>query len=664
MRFSISAFVILQSFLFVFGQEATDESTNPCDELVPEYCMLPYPSDFWRVETAEGSGEYRLNFHEDTFPIDDHGLHIDPVRGKWNDLHGYPVMPAITTYFPRMDESSIDGCARWWNMEKSEDISTSLTVLLDTVTMKQVPHWVELDHSSNISDITGKHALLIWPTTALEFDRRYIVGIKPMLNKDKVAIKASDQYVKMVNNQYTHNDGATKRQQHYNSNIFNKLREVGIEAKDLIQAWDFTTNTKSDVTGRMIHARDDSSRRLSAGKRNGPEYRITSVELDTSDLVGKRIKGEFRMPTYLNTHKPIPSARLVLDNNSRPIFQSYEWYRFEVIVPKAFVEEPGSAGILQYGHGLFGNLHEVEYGSSTYMYEDATDYGYILCASTWLGLSEQDIAALGEIIAIDVTDFQYVPDRTTQGMINALGLMKLMKGDFMNDPVMLTSSGASIINPDKTAYMGNSEGGIFGSVYMSLTQDVTRGCLGVPGGPYSLLLPRSLDFGMEFDVMKVRYSDPVDRINLMQVLQMLWDRAEPAGYMSSINKDLFPDTPKHEVILHYGLGDAQVSWLGAHAIARSVDAVMYASNAKENNENFYGFELLDDVTTMVNGRSAIQGFDYMSPQAPIYNKPPLKEGDTHECPRKDDRAQAQMGHFFLTGEIKNTCGGTCIAEAC
>lgn len=142
---------------------------------------------------------------------------------------------------------------------------------------------------------------------------------------------------------------------------------------------------------------------------------------------------------------------------------------------------------------------------------------------------------------------------------------------------------------------------------------------------------------------------------------MLWDRAEPAGYMTSISRDVFPNTEKHEVLLHYGLGDAQVSWLGAHAIGRATDAVMYASNAKENNENFVGFELLDDAA-VVTGKSGVQGWDFNSAQAPLYNKPPGEEGDTHESPRRDDRAQEQMGHFFLTGEIINTCGGTCYAD--
>jgi hypothetical protein len=130
--------------------------------------------------------------------------------------------------------------------------------------------------------------------------------------------------------------------------------------------------------------------------------------------------------------------------------------------------------------------------------------------------------------------------------------------------------------------------------------------------------------------------------------------------MSSISKDPLPNTNAHEVLLHYGLGDAQVSWLGAHAIARSANAVMYASNAKENNETFFGFDLLTDDAT-VTGRSAIQGWDYSSPQAPLYNVPPSEEGDTHECSRRDDRAQQQMGNFFLTGVVSNVCGGVCSA---
>lgn len=74
-------------------------------------------------------------------------------------------------------------------------------------------------------------------------------------------------------------------------------------------------------------------------------------------------------------------------------------------------------------------------------------------------------------------------------MVNALSLMQMMRGSFSRDE-HVTFDGVSVINTTETAYFGNSEGGIFGTVYMAVTQDVEYGVLGVPGGPYSLLLPR------------------------------------------------------------------------------------------------------------------------------------------------------------------------------
>ena len=37
-------------------------------------------------------------------------------------------------------------------------------------------------------------------------------------------------------------------------------------------------------------------------------------------------------------------------------------------------------------------------------------------------------------------------------------------------------------------------GGISGSTYLALSSDVRRAMLGVPGAPYGMLLPRSIDF--------------------------------------------------------------------------------------------------------------------------------------------------------------------------
>jgi len=84
--------------------------------------------------------------------------------------------------------------------------------------------------------------------------------------------------------------------------------------------------------------------------------------------------------------------------------------------------------------------------------------------------------------------------RVHAGMLNALLLMRLVTSPAFVTHKDVTFNGTSVIDPTRRYYYGNSQGGIFGSVYMALTTDVERGVLGVGGGPYNLLLPRSKDF--------------------------------------------------------------------------------------------------------------------------------------------------------------------------
>jgi len=237
----------------------------------------------------------------------------------------------------------------------------------------------------------------------------------------------------------------------------------------------------------------------------------------------------------------------------------------------------------------------------------------------------------------------------------------MMKGSFSKDPIV-TFNGVSSINPELRSYTGNSEGGIFGTVYMAVSQDVERGVLGVPGGSYGLLLPRSHDFMAEYTALKLRYPDPVDRINLVQIMQCLWDKAEPSGYIRAISNEPLRNTPSHQVILQYGLGDAQVTWLGAHSISRGVSgSVMFESNVPCGNETFFGFDMVSDEE-VVEGKSGIVGFDFDAPIPPFVNLPADKDFDTHEKVRRDERSQEMMRIFFEEGTIVNTCEGPCNQE--
>jgi hypothetical protein len=232
---------------------------------------------------------------------------------------------------------------------------------------------------------------------------------------------------------------------------------------------------------------------------------------------------------------------------------------------------------------------------------------------------------------------------------------------FAKDP-MVTFAGTSVVSTaqEDWVYFGNSQGGIMGTLLMAVTTDILRGQLGVGGGPYSMLLPRSSDFTPLFDIIKIRYGNPVDRISLLALMQALWDRMDPVGYLHAISRSPLPNTPAHTVVFNYGLGDSQVSWLGCHTLARSVGATMFVSNVAEGNESLAEFPQVPDTTVLGQYQHVVQGWDFGAPQVPFVNIPPNEATDTHEFTRRAPTSQAQMAHFFYTGQIINACGGPCI----
>jgi len=347
---------------------------------------------------------------------------------------------------------------------------------------------------------------------------------------------------------------------------------------------------------------------------------------------------------------------LVLDSHGVPVFQGMYEAAFTVLIPRSLVNNGSIGSILQYGHGLFGDRSEVTGG---YLQQQAFDHGYVLIASDWIGLSELDAPVVAVMIGSDFTNFGIVPDRCQQGMLDALFVMRLLRnGIFVKDPAMTCNGKAVLDSTSNSYYYGNSQGGILGTMYMAVTQDVKRGTVGVPGAPYALLLPRSHDFADLFVVIKLRYTNTLDRFVLFPIIQLLWDRADPGGYMGAITSNPLPNTPTHEILVQHALGDAQVTYVGAYALGRSVGASMFQSNVHEPNEALFGFPYIKDTDI---GRTAmIVTWQFAgTPPAPQQDLPADKATDTHEKPRRTKAAQDMMYRFFTTGDIVNTCGGAC-----
>lgn len=442
--------------------------------------------------------------------------------------------------------------------------------------------------------------------------------------------------------------------------IFTLLQSAGVERSSLQLAWEFSTASLTELTGRLLHARNDALQRVGS---TGPKYSITKVTDNYNTHIYRQVKGSMSVPLYDNN--ALPGAHLVLDNSTGlPVYQGDTEATFTVLIPQSVANGSISPPrLLQYGHGLFGSQSEVESG---YLVEQANMYGYILLACDWWGMAEYDVPAVAAMIAEDLGDFRIIPDRLTQAMVNAHMLMRLAKGSFPSDPTF-TMNGSIKIDPSLANYYGNSQGGIMGEVYMASSTEVERGVLGVSGGPYGLLLPRSSDFSQFEVAMRILYPDSVDFSSALAMMNLLWSRMEPSAYMTHITSNPLPGTPPHKVLYHYALGDAQVNILGLYSVTRSAEAVMFESNVRCQfllangsviTEQLFGFPLVPDNSLQSNQPVAM-GFDCGAPPEPYGNVPPNVKYDTHEGPRRSKLAQKQMEQFLSTGSVSNVCNGPC-----
>lgn len=617
----------------------TVHKPEDCDPLVPEECILPFPSDHWMTTDSSTPTGHHVEFGPTTLPTMKNGEPESPDVFKQSD--GFSPGAAAMTFLPG---ATITG------LPDPDHIADSLkpdcpTVVLDAATGKRVPHFSELDMSHGID---SRRALLIHPVVRLEDATRYIVAIRNVVDDSGKAIPPSAAFKALRDG--TPDKEIESRRAHY-GDIFAKLKAAGVDKSNLQIAWDFTTASRDNNTKQMVEMRDDA---LAQVGTKGPSYTIDDAKDNPyptkHPTLAREITGTMTVPLYLD--QPDPGCTLSVDSSGKPKQNGTAKFGFIVDIPESVATGGKPAPVIQFGHGLLGAAADMNTSDAVQAF--IQDKGYVMFGVDWIGMSENDQQFIGSMLSEgDLTRFSHVADRLRQSFVNALLAMRMMTGDMASDPAV-QFNGQSVIDPTQRYYYGNSQGGINGGVYMALSTDVTRGRLGVPGQPYDLLLNRSKDFDQYLAVMTVAVHDPVDRQVDIQLIQMLWDRAEPDGYTAYISKDMFANTPKHNVLLHVALGDQQVSPLGAHIMARTVGAV----NISPVNRSVFG---IDEQPAPYSGGNAMVEWDFGNKPAPLTNVPPPDSNgpDTHDKVRALPEAQTQTDQFLRTGTVVKVCDGPC-----
>ena len=615
-------------------------SDTPCDPLDPALCGFPFPSTHYQVEDATTETGYRIAFPAGVLPTVNTRA-ADPRF--WNERDGFSPLTPILTHFPN---AVLDGVVGHQNIGDylAEDAKT---VLWDVESQERIPHFVELDMRHENDE---RRALILRPVTPIPWGHRVVVGIRGLTDETGSLLSASPAFMDLREDTESSGYDLSERRHHFETIVFPELENAGFERKDLQQAWDFVVASKSGTTNRLIHMRDDAEQRHLNGETT---YSISEVfdYTDTEhDTIARKIYGTMRVPYY--TEEPGPGFIFARDEDGMPMSLGNREIPFTLLIPHSVWNSSQSAPIMQYGHGLLGAQDEVESGAITTV---ANNYGALLLATDWSGLCSKDLNAVSQMMVNEIDNFAIVPERSQQGFVEAYLALQIVQDQLIHDEVVVGPAEVSLVDPTEAIFYGNSMGAIFGLPYVAMNPEIERAALGVPGASFSLLLPRSLNFGSFYGLLQNLYADPLDIVLWLGLIQTVWDSGEPSGYLDSISQEPLAGNPPKQVLAQAGIGDAQVHTLGAHVLMRGIGGGLLAEPTRE----VWGLSELDDGVV----GSGLMEWDFGMPE-PVENIPPIRyeNFDVHRSVREEPLAQQQIVHFFATGELLNFCDGPCVSE--
>lgn len=610
---------------------------SDCDPLIEDACALPWPSTFFMEKDSSTVSGWRVALREHTLPMNRDDVQIKP--DAWNEKDGFSTLGTLLLYYRDIDPATLVG---------KHDIGASLSddasiLIIDAETGERMPYFAEVDATA---EVDRERLILIHPAAPLRHATRYVVAVRGLKTTDGADVESSKAFVALRDGTPHDSWDVEGRRDYYESDIFPVIESQGIARGDLQLAWDFVTISQESSLGPVEWMRDDAAEREGD---DGPDYTITSVEDEDCSAganIGRTIYGEMSVPLY--TDVDVPGAVLTRGEDGMPFYNGQGTADFMVRVPCSLIQNPRPGFILQYGHGLLGDLGEARTG---YLSSMANEYGWVVVATNWKGMYAADRGFITLMLSDDPSGFNAIPERSLQGFIEQDALLRLSRGALAQDEHLIYD-GVSVIDPDRFGYYGNSQGAILGGGYLGMSKQLVRGALGVGGAPYALLLHRSADFDPFFLIFIAKFTDYRDITLLITAFQTLWDPAETAGWARAVNQEPTEGQVAKDVLLQVAIGDAQVSTLGAEILARSFGSKSIAPS----NRPIWGVE---EAEAPLTGSAIVEWFYTDGSEEPEANLPPSEDGDTHECPRREPAAHEQLRDFLETGVINQYCDGQC-----
>lgn len=613
-----------------------------CNPLSREHCLLPWPSSFYLAADDATATGYRVRYDKEALPANKKGVGLDPARYNLRD--GFSVGSQPLVYFA-------SGVSKE-NLPPADDLTRSMAKespiwLLDAESGARVPFFAETDYNATAGEIP---ALIIRPQEVLGYEHRYVVALRTSL-KDLAGepLKAPEAFARLRDGLPTA-DATLEAQRASMEQLFTLLEGQGLPRQELVLAWEFRTGSEADATARMRFVLEDGLARLPA---EGPNATFKHVERDEAadPLIWREGWGELEVPNYLTGGEADES--FALDEAGLPKHQGMRNAVFRVHVPQCAKSATGPLPLLVVGHGLFRSVEqELE---SDVQRTIANRLCMIQLGVTWIGLSDDDLVDVAGKVIPDFTQLTLLSDRVQQAHLALHTLMRYAQTKLLEDPI-LQLDGSPLTDGQTIYYYGISNGGIQGTIFAALEQDIERFVLNVPGSYWTQMMERSSNFELLATLLATQYGSALDRLTLITFSQPIWDDIDPINYAHRVIADPLPGYSAKRVLVQEGIDDDQVP----NATTRILVRRMGLSLLEPAVEPVYGVQSASGPLD-----SAYSQWEVDPPVRPYAeNRPAEKPEDdvsAHKIPRRLEAAMQQIERFLRPdGQVEHTCG----AEAC
>jgi hypothetical protein len=638
-----------------------------CDPIDPALCLLPWPNDHFTAPDARSPTGLRLALTRAMMPRNVRGAPIEPA--DYNRSDGFSPGQVIVTRVPGLDTPAAlrrTGAVPITDMARAFDRRQPI-VVIDARTRRRHLIWAEIDSRATRP---GNAALLVNPGVSWKEGRRYIVALRNLRDARGRLLRPGPAFRRYRDRIPARSPAVERRRPHMEA-VFRTLRRAGIARDNLYRAWDFTVSSRRSLSGRLLSMRDAAFRSLGdtnlsdlrpAGRP--PRYTVDSVQELANGPVLREVRGRVTVPCYLDRPGCPPGSRFRLDRRGLPRRPRGNTTQapFVCVVPRSASPSNPALPAL-FGHGLFGAATDV-LGAVGAAFSSVNA---LPCAADFTGLSREDLANLAASIQ-DLSRFPSVPDRLQQGLLNFMYLGRLMihPRGLGADP-RFAVGGRSVINRRGLAYLGASLGGIEGGALTAVAPDYTRAALVVPGMNFSLLLPRSTQADPYFALINASYRDELSRALILSMIGLLWERGEANAYAQHMTRDPYPDTPRHEVMLHMAFGDHQVANVATEVEARTIGARLRTPaldpGRSLDRQSFYR---IPRIRRLPFGGNALVVWDIGplraggvgTPPPPTANTAPRLGRDPHAVTPFEPAAAAQFLAFLRPGgAFVDVCSG-------